>query len=181
MIILFGPQGSGKGTQAELLAAEHGWRCLSTGQMFRDSRDPEVHRRMESGELIDDALTAEVLKAAIAEAAGQPHIILDGYPRNLAQAQWLLDTLPALGRSITGIIEIDVPADESVKRLIGRGRADDNPAAIKRRLEIYHQETEPIIDFYRRRGITYDKVDGVGQVDDIHNRIQKVLDTWSQK
>jgi len=175
MILIFGPQGSGKGTQAALLASRKGWRWLSTGQMFRDSSDPEVHKRVESGELIDDTLTAKVLDAALADTDRGAKIILDGYPRNADQARWLLENLPKHGRSIACMLELEVPQEESIRRLAARGRADDKPPAINRRLEIYHSETEPVIDFYRQRNIPYHKVSGLGSVEEIYDRIQEVL------
>lgn len=175
MILLFGPQGSGKGTQAELLVARNGWRWLSTGQMLRDSSDPEVRMRMEAGELIDDTLTSRVLGAAIAEAGDRSQVILDGYPRNATQARWLLDRLSDRDRASTCMIELDIPREESVRRLLARGRPDDQLPAINRRLEIYHTDTEPIIELYRKHNIPYHRVSGVGSVEEIYTRIDEAM------
>ncbi len=181
MILFFGPQGSGKGTQAELLAKANNWRWLSTGQMLRDSNDPEISRRLVAGELIDDALTAKMLIAELSRIDKNTEVILDGYPRNLGQAQWLLDNLPKYSRVVTCSIEIQIPKEESVVRLLARGRNDDTRQAIERRLEIYHNETEPIIDFYRARGIACMKVSGMGSIDEIHQRIQEVVEQCIHK
>jgi len=181
VILLFGPQGSGKGTQAELLVARKGWRWLSTGQMLRDSSDPEVRARMATGELIDDVLTARVLDTAIAKVEDRTQIILDGYPRNATQAQWLLDKFSDHDRANTCMIELDIPREESVRRLLARGRPDDQLPAINRRLEIYHTDTEPIIDLYRKHNIPYHKVSGIGSIEEIYARIDEVIKACALK
>jgi len=177
MIILFGPQGSGKGTQAELLASRKHWHWLSTGKMLRDSSDPEVHERQNKGELIDDELTARILREELVSLRDQAEIILDGYPRNTIQAQWLLEILPQLGQSVTCILELYVPEHMSIERLLARGRSDDTPQAIRRRLEIYHAETEPLIDFYQQRGVSHCKINGFGSVEDVYSRVDEALKT----
>ena len=181
MIILFGPQGSGKGTQAEILATRSHWRSLSTGQIFRDSKNPEIHRRLETGELIDDQLTNEMLYDALAAINTKTEVILDGYPRNIAQAHWLLSNMSKLDRKVDCIIEIDVPRQESVKRMLARGRADDTVKAIERRLKIYQTETAPIIDLYRSRNIPYARVDGIGTVEEVQARIQDAVEACVRK
>lgn len=175
MILIFGPQGSGKGTQAELLAQRHGWRALSTGQMLRDSDDPEIQRRLEAGQLIDDALTTKLLADELARIPSATKVILDGYPRNLEQARWLLAHAPDYQRTVICALEIHVPTEESVTRLLARGRNDDTQAAIEQRLSIYHAQTEPILDFYRSQGIPFKQIDGIGSVEEIHQRIEQAL------
>ena len=181
MIILFGPQGSGKGTQAELLASNNHWLWLSTGQMFRDSKDPEIHKRLDAGELIDDDLTTKVLDNALTEIHIDTEVILDGYPRNAKQARWILDNMSKHSRTLSCIIEIDIPKSESVKRLLARGRSDDTEQAIERRLNIYENETKPIIDLYLSHHIPYAKVNGLGSVQEVQARIQDAITKCVQK
>lgn len=176
MIIFFGPPGSGKSVQGELLVRRNNWHWLSTGQLFRHSKDPEVLKRLATGELIDDELTNKVLSAALMEADPEKRVVLDGYPRNRQQAAWLDQHLPRHGREIKTVIVFDVPKAELIKRLAGRGRDEDNPAVIERRLEIYQQNTQPIIDFYREQNIPVNIINGAGPVEAVHNRIQKVVE-----
>jgi adenylate kinase len=176
MILFFGPPGSGKSVQGELLVQRNGWQWLSTGQLFRQSKDEEVLARLATGELIDDALTNKVLDTALHEMKDSERIILDGYPRNTDQAQWLLEHLPKHGREIACIIEFDVPKEEIIKRLGTRGRVEDTPDVIARRLEIYHESTKPVLDFYRDHNISMHTVDGTGEVNNVHERLQSVIE-----
>jgi adenylate kinase len=175
MILFFGPPGSGKSVQGELLVNRNHWTWLSTGQMFRDSEDPEVLERLKSGELIDDELTNKVLDQALQGIDTDNHVVLDGYPRNPAQAEWLEDHLPKHGREIRCIIVFETPKEELVRRLAGRGRTEDTPAVIEKRLDIYARNTKPVLDYYRQRGIDVIEVDGLGSVDVVHERIQQAV------
>lgn len=172
MILFFGPPGSGKSVQGQLLVDRNGWKWISTGELFRKSTDPEVLARLASGELIDDAMTNKVLAEALGEMTDSTHIVLDGYPRNTYQAQWLMDYLAEHGRQISAIVVFEVPEAELIKRLAGRGRDEDKLEVIKRRLEIYHQQTQPVLDFYRSRNLPISEIDGLGELPAIHERIQ---------
>jgi adenylate kinase len=176
MILFFGPPGSGKSVQGELLVKRNGWTWLSTGQMFRDSEDPEVLERLKSGELIDDELTNKVLDQALQGMQTDNHVVLDGYPRNPAQAEWLQSHLPSHGREIRCVVVFETPRDELVRRLSGRGRTEDTPAVIEKRLDIYSRNTKPVLDFYRKHGIQVVEVDGLGSVDEVHERIQQTVE-----
>jgi adenylate kinase len=161
-LLLLGPQGSGKGTQAKRIAAEHGIPHISTGDMFRAAiaAGSELGRRVEpilaSGQLVPD----EVTVALIAERLDQPDaaagFILDGFPRNLAQAEALDAMLVSIGRALDAILFLDLPDDVATERLLHRaeveGRPDDTPDVIAGRLVIYHTETEPIVEHYRTTG-----------------------------
>ncbi len=176
MILFFGPPGSGKSVQGKLLVERNGWRWLSTGELFRASDDPEVAARLATGELIGDELTNEVLDKALNGDREVPHVVLDGYPRNIAQAKWLEEHLPKHGRELAAVIVFDVPEEELVRRLSGRGRAEDDLKIVRRRLEIYAKETQPVLDFFDRQGVSVVHVDGDGDVNDIHQRIQQAAE-----
>lgn len=176
MILFFGPPGSGKSVQGKLLVERNGWRWLSTGELFRESTDSEVIARLASGELISDELTNEVLDTALGGLKDVSQIVLDGYPRNTDQAQWLNNHLPKHGREIAAVIVFEVSDDELVKRLSGRGRAEDNLDVIRRRLEIYEEQTRPVLEFYKKQDTKIVKIDGHGDVNDIHERIQRAAE-----
>lgn len=175
MVLFFGPPGSGKSVQGELLVKRNGWQWLSTGQLFRDSSDPEVLKKMATGELIDDALTNKVLGNALKDIPHSNRVVIDGYPRNAAQAKWFEDFLQSNGEDIDCIILFEVPKDELIKRLSGRGRTEDSLDVIERRITIYHERTKPVIDFYRERHIPLYEIDGLGEVNDVHERIQSAV------
>lgn len=176
MILFFGPPGSGKSVQGELLVKRNNWKWLSTGQMFRDSNDPEVLARLKTGELIDDELTNKVLDQALQGIDTDNHVVLDGYPRNPAQAEWLEEHLPKHGREIRCIIVFETPQEELIKRLASRGRTEDTPEVIEKRLNIYTRNTRPVLDYYRQRGVQIREVDGMGAVDVVHERIQQAVE-----
>lgn len=175
MILFFGPPGSGKSVQGQLLVERNGWQWLSTGDLFRNSKDPELLKRLATGELIDDELTSKILDAAIQEVEGDGPIVLDGYPRNLDQVKWLAEYLPAHGRKIECVILFEVPREELVSRLSGRGRAEDSPEVISRRLDIYQEKTKPVVDFYRDNGMPVVTVDGTGAIPEVHERIHEAV------
>ena len=181
MILFFGPPGSGKSVQGELLVKRNGWQWLSTGQLFRESKDPEIHKRLATGELIDDQLTNKVLDEALKHIDSTTKVVLDGYPRNTDQAQWLVDHLPNHNREISCIVEFNVDSDEIVRRLSQRGRAEDTREVIERRLEIYREKTQPVLDFYEDRQVPILHIDGNGSVEDVHERIHQVVDACIQK
>ena len=175
MVLFFGPPGSGKSVQGQLLVERNNWRWISTGDLFRSSQDPEVLSRMASGELIDDELTNKVLADALAAISADTDVVLDGYPRNISQAEWLDAHLAEYGRSIDCIILFDVPHDVLVERLAGRGRSEDTLDVITHRLDIYQQKTSPILDFYRTNGKSIQVVDGAGEIQAIHERVQEAV------
>jgi adenylate kinase len=183
-VLLFGPQGSGKGTQAKRIAAEHGTPHVSTGDMFRAAIANEtplglkVKPILESGELVPDDLTVGLIRERLGEADAQAGFILDGFPRNLAQAQALDALLEELGRPLTAVLELLVPDEVCRERMTRRaaeeGRTDDTPEAIARRLAIYHEETAPLAEYYRAAGKLVG-VDGTGTVDEIADRVEDAL------
>ncbi len=161
-LLLFGPQGSGKGTQAKRIAAEYGIPHVSTGDMFRAAiaRQTPLGRQVEpilaAGELVPDDLTVGLIRERLAETDAGRGFVLDGFPRNLAQAEALDALLAELDRPLTAVLEFLIPDEIAVERLLGRaaeeGRPDDTPEAIRRRLGIYHSETAPLSDSYLSTG-----------------------------
>jgi adenylate kinase len=169
-IALLGPPGAGKGTQAVSLAEAHDLAHLSTGDLLRAAARAgtpsgrAAQRFMDAGDLVPDALLFELLEDAL-PATG---FLLDGFPRTLAQAE-------ALGGRVGLAILLDVPDDLLVDRLAARGRADDGPATIQRRLAVYHRQTEPVIAHYEGGGRLL-RVDGVGDAEAVRGRLVRALD-----
>lgn len=181
MVLFFGPPGSGKSIQGQLLVARNGWSWLSTGELFRRSTDPKVLAHLASGELIDDEMTNKVLGEALNGMHNVRHIVLDGYPRNTDQAQWLVENLPTHQRSVEAIIVFEVPRDELTKRLSGRGRDEDNLEVISRRLDIYDERTQPVLDFFADKNVPICKIDGLGSIGTVHDRIQEAIEQCELK
>jgi adenylate kinase len=162
-VLILGPQGSGKGTQAARIASEYGIPHVATGEMFRAAiaaRSPlgvEVEPILASGSLVPDELTIQLIRERLSEDDALAGFVLDGFPRNAAQAQALADLLGELERPLDIVLELQVPDDVCIARLVRRaqeeGRTDDTAEAIAKRLEIFHAETEPLIGHYLPRGV----------------------------
>lgn len=161
-LLVLGPQGAGKGTQAKRIAAEYGIPHVSTGDMFRAAiaAGSELGRRVQpilaAGELVPDDLTVALIRERLAEPDAVQGFVLDGFPRNLAQAEALDETLGEIGRTLDAVLFFDLPDQVAIERMRRRaedeGRADDTPEVIARRLAIYHAETEPVVEHYRATG-----------------------------
>lgn len=176
MILFFGPPGSGKSVQGKMLVERNNWKWLSTGELFRASKDPEVLARLATGELMDDKITNRVLDNALREMSGDGNVVLDGYPRNTDQAQWLIDHLAEYGSRVDAVIVFEVADNELVRRLSGRGRDEDKAEVIKRRLEIYREQTEPVLEFFSAQGLPVCRVNGEGAIEAVHERIQAAVE-----
>ena len=175
MIVFFGPAGAGKSVQGQILAARQGWRWLSAGQILRDTHDPEIVQTMHEGKLIPHTLITRIMGEAIAKAGDIDQLILDGFPRELPQAEWLLNSKSDHGRDIGLVVVLEVPREELLKRLAIRGRVDDTPEAIDQRLAIYRQEMYPILGLFSDQHIPVVHIDGVGTVGEIHDRVYAEL------
>ena len=171
MIIFFGPAGAGKSVQGQLLAARYGWRWLSAGQLLRDTRDPEVMQCLQEGRLVPVETISRVMNRALESAGDIDRVILDGFPRELAQAEWLLESRDQHDRTIDLVVVLEVPRQEIMQRLQVRGRADDTPEAIDVRLGIYRKEMYPILDLLNDQGIPIVHINGVGTVGQVHDAI----------
>lgn len=175
MIVFFGPAGAGKSVQGQLLAARNGWRWLSAGQLLRDTHDMELIAEMQTGKLVNPAKVNELMSDALKRAKSIDRVILDGYPRQLEQAKWLIETQPEHERSIALVIVLEVPRAELLKRLEVRGRLDDTPEAVDERLRIYRTEIYPILTYLTEQGVRIAHVDGTGTVGQVHDRIMDEL------
>ncbi|MDO4889391.1 MAG: nucleoside monophosphate kinase [Candidatus Saccharibacteria bacterium] len=175
MIILFGPAGSGKSTQGRTLADLYGWRWLSVGQVLRDSG--EFDDIMKEGALVDDATVVRLMDKQIefAEAEGM-EIVLDGYPRDKEQTEIMLKAGSSFFDKVDGAVVLSVPVDELWQRIELRGRADDTREALEKRINIFEQNIGAILDLLRSREIPVYEVDGVGEFDEVTERIRKVFE-----
>ena len=171
-LIFLGPPGAGKGTQAKLLADSYSIPHISTGEILRDAISKktdlgtQAQAFVDRGELVPDALILDLIRARLQESDAQKGWILDGFPRNVSQAEFLETLLAELEQNCDFALNLEVPDSVLVQRLVGRGRKDDNEATISRRLEVYREQTAPVIEFYEKRGSLV-SVDGNQQMDDV--------------
>lgn len=179
-LLFLGPPGAGKGTQAQLLASERGLLHLSTGDLLRaevkagSDLGREAEAVMARGELVSDALVLAIVRSRL--EGHQGGWLLDGFPRNPAQAEALDALLADLGQEIEQVVLLELDDAVLIQRLLGRGRNDDNEEVIRHRLSVYHDQTAPLIAHYRNRGQLV-AVDGAGGVEEISSRIAAVLDS----
>jgi len=179
-LLIVGPQGSGKGTQGVRIAQAFGIPAVSTGDVFRGAvaagteLGQQVKAIIEAGDLVSDELTSAVVRDRLSQPDAADGFLLDGYPRNIAQVAHLDEFLEGRDEQLDAVIELVVPREESIARISQRaaeqGRSDDTEEVIANRLAIYERETAPILDVYRTRGVV-DRVDGVGSLDEITDRI----------
>ena len=177
MIIFFGPTGAGKSMQGQMLAVRQGWKWLSTGEMLRNSDDPEVIAVLKSGELVSDELTYEVFNDAIQEARAKkyPNIIVDGFPRTKDQAEWLADYMEKNEQKIDLVVVLEVPESEIMQRLEKRARMEDTPETIARRMSIYRQKMYPVLSIFAEEHVPIVHLDGTGSAGEVHDRIFEEL------
>ena len=184
-IILFGPPGSGKGTQAEKLAEKYNLLHISTGEMFRYELKNETPlgkkamEYMDKGKLVPDEITISMLKKRVESAGDCSGIIFDGFPRTEAQARALDNMLRESGNPVKALILLDVDDEEIVQRILKRaetsGRADDaDEEIIRNRIEVFNSETAPVYSYYDSKGLAQ-KVKGVGSIAEISDRLSKVM------
>jgi adenylate kinase len=212
-LVLLGPPGAGKGTQAERLVEDFGLPYYSTGIILREAVDEEselgkqAKKYMDAGELVPDELINNVIAERLDSGEADDGFLLDGFPRTIGQAEMLENTLEGRGRELSGVLLIDAPDDEVVRRLSGRRtcaknnhvyhvefdppknddvcdqdgsrliqRDDDKPETVRKRLSVYHDQTEPLIKWYEDRGLLR-RLDGARPPDEVHDRIRATLAT----
>jgi adenylate kinase len=183
-LLIMGPPGAGKGTQAKFVAARYGVPAISTGDIFRANVSAgtplgvEAKRYMDAGEYVPDSVTNSMVRDRIAQEDAQPGFLLDGYPRTLDQVRELDEMIDATGHRLDAVVSLIANEDELVQRLLARaqieGRADDTEEVIRRRQEVYTEQTAPLIDVYRQRGLLVE-VDGMGEVAEVTERVAAAL------
>ena len=183
-MLLVGPPGAGKGTQAERLSQSYGIPAISTGDIFRHNvkNETELGKQakafMDRGEYVPDSLTNDLVRDRLSQADAKSGFLLDGYPRTAEQVVELDSILDAQGNKLDVVVQLTADTDEVVRRLLNRaieqGRADDTEDVIRRRLEVYEEQTAPLTSVYAERGLLV-TVDGLGEVDEVTGRILEAL------
>jgi adenylate kinase len=183
-VVLLGPPGAGKGTQAQIIASRVGVPAISTGDIFRAnvSGQTELGRKaktfMDAGELVPDEITVAMVKDRLAEPDAKAGFLLDGFPRTIPQAKQLRDSLSGMGHALDCVLELVVEEDELVRRLSGRRllvdgewvqRDDDRPETVRRRLQVYREQTAPLSEFYESEGLLA-RIDAIGEIEEVTNR-----------
>jgi len=189
-LLIMGPPGAGKGTQAIKIAEHYGLPAISTGDIFRalQTADTPLARQvraiMESGGYVSDEITNEIVADRLAQPDCESGFLLDGYPRTLQQVQTLDNNLAETNRPITAVISLLADTEEVVARLLRRaeidGRADDNEETIRVRLQVYADQTAPLLEVYRSRGLLVE-VNGLGEIDEVSDRVFAALDALGKR
>ncbi len=185
-LILMGPPGAGKGTQAKVVAERLGVPAISTGDIFRANVSQgtplgvEAKRYMDAGEYVPDEVTNAMVRDRLATADAAGGFLLDGYPRTVAQVRELDEMLAAAGKTLDVVLVLTVDRDELIARLLKRaqleGRADDTEDVIRRRQEIFAEQTAPLLEVYAARGLVIE-VDGMGPVEEVTTRVFRALES----
>ena len=175
VVLVLGPPAAGKGTQSRLLAEHLGAAHVSSGQALRDTQDPAISARLARGELARTEDFLRVVSEAIRSVDTTTPIVLDAVGRMLPEAEWLTQTLEDLGRPLRRVLFLAVDESEARERSLQRGRPDDDPSAQPLRWKRYREETLPVLDFYRQRGVLTE-VDGNGTVEDVAERVRDALE-----
>jgi adenylate kinase len=188
-VVLLGPPGAGKGTQAQIIAERLGVPAISTGDIFRAnvSGKTELGQKakiyMDAGNLVPDEITVAMVKDRLAETDAKGGFLLDGFPRTIAQAEQLRDSLADLGQALDGVLELVVDEDELVRRLSGRRmlvegemiqRDDDRPETVRHRLHVYREQTAPLSGFYESEGLL-SRIDAIGEIEEVTDRAMQAL------
>jgi adenylate kinase len=183
-VVLLGPPGAGKGTQAQVIAGRLGVPAISTGDIFRAnvSGQTELGQQakayMDAGDLVPDEITVAMVSDRLAEPDAKAGFLLDGFPRTIAQAEQLRDSLAEMGHALDRCLELVVDQDELVRRLSGRRmlvdgewvqRDDDKPETVRHRLEVYREQTAPLAGFYEQAGLL-SRIDAIGEIDEVTRR-----------
>lgn len=184
-VIIFGPPGSGKGTQSEKIIAKFGLAHISTGDILRaeiKAESPlgkEASQYINRGELVPDATIIGMLENKLSRLSDAKGVIFDGFPRTVEQAKALKEMLKKRNETINVMLNLEVQREELISRLLKRGetsgRSDDNLETIEKRIQVYEDQTSPVIDFYKKEG-SYKGIHGEGSVDDIFSRIETAVE-----
>jgi adenylate kinase len=178
-LLMLGPPGAGKGTQAAMLCRAIGIPHVSTGEMLRDhvARGTDLGLKakqiMDAGDLVSDDIVIAMVEERLSEADAECGFLLDGFPRTDAQAAALDEVLGA-DRALEVVVNLEAPDAEVIGRILARGRSDDTEDTVRNRIEVYNQQTAPLIAFYEQRGVLV-RVDGVGEIGEVLARVVAVL------
>ena len=190
-VVLLGPPGAGKGTQAQVIADRLGVPAISTGDIFRANVSGQTElglqakSYMDAGDLVPDEITVAMVSDRLAEPDAKAGFLLDGFPRTIAQADQLRDSLADTGHGLDRCLELVVDEDELVRRLSGRRmlvdgewvqRDDDRPETVRHRLEVYREQTAPLAGFYEQAGLL-SRIDAIGEIDEVTRRALEALGT----
>ena len=188
-VVLLGPPGAGKGTQAQIIAGKLGVPAISTGDIFRANVSGKtelglkVKEYLDAGDLVPDEITVAMVRDRLAEPDAEGGFLLDGFPRSIPQAEQLRDSLAELGHALDRVLELVVDEDELVRRLSGRRmlvdgemvqREDDKPETVRHRLQVYREQTEPLSGFYESEGLL-SRIDAIGEIEEVTDRAMKAL------
>jgi adenylate kinase len=188
-VVLLGPPGAGKGTQAQIIAGKLGVPAISTGDIFRANVSGQtelgvkVKAFLDAGDLVPDEITVAMVKARLAEPDAKAGFLLDGFPRSIPQAEQLRESLTELGQSLDRVLELVVDEEELVRRLSGRRmlvdgqmvqREDDKPETVRHRLQVYREQTEPLSGFYEAAGLLA-RFDAIGEIEEVTDRAMTAL------
>ena len=188
-LVLLGPPGAGKGTQAQIIAGELGVPAISTGDIFRANVSGqtelglEAKVYMDAGDLVPDEITVAMVRDRLAQPDAEVGFLLDGFPRTIAQAEQLRGSLQQLGQHLDRVLELVVEEDELVRRLSGRRmlvdgewvqRDDDKPETVRRRLHVYQEQTAPLSGFYEDEGLL-SRIDAIGTIEEVTDRVMTAL------
>lgn len=181
-IIIFGPPGAGKGTQAQLISEEYNIPHLSTGEIFRSAiknetpLGKEVKSILDAGDLVPDEKVVGLVEEELKDEKYDDGYILDGFPRTVPQAEAFDRMLEKKGNALDAFVQLQVPEEELVNRILsrGEGRSDDTPEKIKNRLAVYWNETQPVLNHYKEQDLVVE-INGVGSINDIFGRIKNTL------
>jgi adenylate kinase len=188
-VVLLGPPGAGKGTQAQVIAGQLGAPAISTGDIFRANVSgrtelgTKAKAYMDAGDLVPDEITVAMVRDRLAEPDAKAGFLLDGFPRTIAQAEQLRESLAELGNQLDCVLELVVDEEELVRRLSGRRmlvdgewiqRDDDKPETVRHRLQVYREQTSPLSGFYEREGLLA-RIDAIGTVEEVTERALRAL------
>lgn len=175
LLVVLGMPGAGKDTQIAQLQTRRAVAVLRVGDLVRAraKTDAGLAKSLEKGDLVSDEVVNELVVDAMS-SGGENVLISDGFPRDLAQAKWLTETMQDPGYELIGALYLHISDNEALKRLLARGRSDDDEATIRHRVEVFHTQTDPVIDYYRQQNLLF-QVDGEQSVEAVAKEIQEVL------
>ena len=175
MIIIMGMIGAGKTVQSQLIQNRLGFHWLSTGQILRDTEDKEILAVHDRGEFVDDEMVIRVVSQKLKAEGYDKDFLLDGFPRNLTQAKWLIEHSEEIDKHVRAVLFLDVDEEVSTERLASRGRGDDTREAIKKRREQQQEKAKPMIDYLKSCGIPFEHIDANRSVEEVFESIKEAV------